>query len=87
MAAKGTHPLKGVCLFAKLSGKAECVMKKHNYISKIQELRRQGLAGLPGTVTEVVVEHADGCAIFRGGTCDCDANVKILKRGPKHREN
>ena len=49
----------------------------HNYMKKIQKLRRQGK--LPTTVglNLIDVYHDDWCGINRGRRCNCDPDIRV----------
>jgi hypothetical protein len=49
--------------------------RKHNYFEKLIKLVEEGKV-IPG-LSEVAVYHDDWCAVYRGGYCDCDPEVKI----------
>jgi hypothetical protein len=52
---------------------------KHNYHAKLVKLQEQGK--LPaGSATEVEIAHDDWCAIYGGGYCNCDPDIKLRAR-------
>ena len=53
--------------------------KEHNSEKKIAELVIQGkLMGLAvGTIAMLEINHEEQCDIRKGGTCDCDPEIKF----------
>lgn len=53
---------------------------RSNYIGRVMELSRMvKLSGKAGrALLDVDVRHADDCAGFRTGRCDCDAEVEVV---------
>jgi len=50
--------------------------KEPAYVRELVELYRQGK--LPaGRLADVDVYHDDDCAIWTGGTCNCEPEVKV----------
>lgn len=50
--------------------------RKHNYYKKLLQLYDQGTLGKPG-LTEIDICHDDWCAIYRGGYCNCNPEVRV----------
>ena len=51
---------------------------RHNYFAKLQKLITEGkISG----VKDVDIFHDDWCAIYDGGYCNCDPDIKIRKAG------
>jgi hypothetical protein len=49
---------------------------KHNYYKKLIQMFQQGK--LPtASVSDVDIAHDDWCAIYSGGYCDCDPDIRI----------
>jgi hypothetical protein len=53
---------------------------KHNYYPKLIALYEQGKIPTK-SLTEVDIYHDDWCAIYGGGHCSCDPEIK-LRRSP-----
>lgn len=53
-------------------------MEVPNYLAKVLGAYRRG-AFRPGRVTIVHVYHDDWCAIFRGGPCNCDPEIRLTE--------
>jgi len=53
-----------------------------NYPSKLME--KVQAAGIRPGLTHVYVEHDGGCAIFRGGTCDCNPEIMLRPEDATH---
>jgi hypothetical protein len=51
---------------------------KHNYVKKQMAMLAEGLLQVrPGEAQNVEVAHDDDCAIFRGGYCGCDPDIRV----------
>jgi hypothetical protein len=51
-------------------------LTKHNYYSKLLALYQRG--GIPAaSLTEVDIFHDDWCAVYKGGYCNCDPDVRL----------
>jgi hypothetical protein len=48
----------------------------HNYWEKLLRFVEQWPLP-PGRITEVDVCHDDWCAIYQGGYCNCDPEIKL----------
>lgn len=54
------------------------IMTEHNHVKKLQAKITAGeLSVKRGTVQSIGVLHDDDCAIFDGGYCDCDPDIKV----------
>ena len=52
--------------------------KRSDYVQRILNLIASGeLQTEPGAVNHVHVYHDDSCAVFSGGTCNCDPEIKM----------
>jgi hypothetical protein len=49
---------------------------KHNYMKKLMELYENGKLPRVG-LNLVDTYHDDGCAIYRGGRCNCDPDIEV----------
>lgn len=49
---------------------------KHNYYRKLLELYEEGKVPSK-SVTDVDIYHDDWCAIYRGGYCNCEPEIKL----------
>ena len=49
---------------------------RHNYYAKVVRLLESGAGSEPG-LKHVHIFHDDGCSIYNGGYCDCDAVVEL----------
>ena len=57
--------------------------KQHNYEIALQAAMDAGVLK-PGQVSNVDVAHDDDCAIYDGGFCDCECEIRIKEIGPCH---
>ncbi len=62
-------------------------MNTPNYIRKLLKMAATGEVSLAPRVQLVEVAHDDGCAIFRGATCDCDPAIRVKTVPPSGWEN
>lgn len=50
---------------------------EHNYNRKIRRLMDAGKMRPVTGLHKVDVNHDDGCAIFKGGACNCDPDIYL----------
>ena len=54
---------------------------QHNHRAKINRLCAAGkIPVVPGSVNSIAVVHDDWCAIFAGGFCNCDPDIRVNGR-------
>lgn len=59
-----------------MSTRARLDPTRHNYYPKVLALWNAG-AVPRGSVRHVDILHDDSCAVFTGGYCDCDPDVRV----------
>lgn len=59
--------------------------QRHNYRKKLERLARNGLISTAPGLHNIVVQHDEWCALFRGQRCNCSPDIIVarLKFGPK----
>lgn len=58
-------------------------MAQHNYRGKLLSLIRADELNKfkPGVLYHLDFYHDDWCAVFRGGVCDCNPDVRVRENG------
>ena len=51
---------------------------KHNYMKKLLQLQAEGKLPKVG-VNEVDVAHDGWCQVYKGGYCNCDPDIRLLR--------
>lgn len=55
--------------------------REHNYVAKVLAFAREH--NIPrGRLSEIGIYHDSWCGIHRGGRCNCNPDVKLLKTHP-----
>ena len=63
--------------------KKNLIPQKHNYYDKLMKLIDENNL-TKGELHQVNIDHDDWCKIYKGGYCNCDPDVCLLKNGVVH---
>lgn len=58
----------------------------HNYVPKMDAYSVAKWADgtiKPGSIWHMAAYHDDWCDIYRGGFCNCDANIELIMQEPE----
>lgn len=52
--------------------------ERHNYIKKLKKMQLDGKLPIEIGVTHVSIFHDNWCAIYSGGFCNCDPDIRVV---------